>query len=84
MAVIALDTSHPLGSVSVARDGGVAATVTFGEDASHLAGIGPACGRALEDAGIAEIFDVFAGTQVETNSSLFGARGANIAARLPG
>ena len=39
----------------------------------------------LEEAGfeqpeIREIFDVFAGTQVERNSSMFGARGANIAA----
>lgn len=39
----------------------------------------------LEEAGfeqpsIREIFDVFAGTQVEANSSMFGARGANITA----
>lgn len=33
--------------------------------------------------GIREIFDVFAGTQVEANSSMFGARGANISATKP-
>ncbi len=36
----------------------------------------------FEEAGIVEIFDVFAGTAVETSSSLFGARGANIAAHM--
>ena len=32
---------------------------------------------------IAEIFDVFAGTRVEANSSMFAARGANISAEAP-
>lgn len=35
------------------------------------------------DIEIVEIFDVFAGTTIERNSSMFGARGANIRARLP-
>jgi len=52
VVVVALDTSHPTGSVSVARDDDVAATVTFGDGASHLAGIGPAAGDALERAGM--------------------------------
>ncbi len=38
----------------------------------------------FEDPRILEIFDVFAGTEVERSSSMFRARGANIAARLPG
>jgi len=50
--VLALDTSHPVGSVSVAGDGRAAATVSFGADASHLAGIGPASAEALERAGV--------------------------------
>jgi tRNA threonylcarbamoyladenosine biosynthesis protein TsaB len=36
----------------VARDGEVAATVAFGEDATHLAGISPAAAGALEMAGM--------------------------------
>lgn len=52
MAVIALDTSHPTGSVSAARRGDAPVTVSFGEDASHLAGIGAASARALERAGL--------------------------------
>ena len=41
--------------------------------------------RLLEEAGfvdarIQKVFDVFAGTQVEKNSSMFGARGANVSA----
>lgn len=35
------------------------------------------------NAHIAEIFDVFAGTDVEANAGMFGARGANISATLP-
>jgi SAM-dependent methyltransferase len=35
------------------------------------------------DIEIVETFDVFAGTTIERNSSMFGARGANIRARLP-
>jgi len=35
------------------------------------------------DPHIAEIFDVFAGTKVETSSSIFAARGANITAETP-
>ncbi len=35
------------------------------------------------DSHITEIFDVFAGTKVETNSSIFAARGANITAETP-
>jgi SAM-dependent methyltransferase len=38
----------------------------------------------FEEPTIVEIFDVFAGTVVETNSSLFRARGANISARRGG
>jgi tRNA threonylcarbamoyladenosine biosynthesis protein TsaB len=52
VAVIALDTSHPTGSVSAARRGDAPVTVIFGEDASHLAGIGAASRRALERAGL--------------------------------
>jgi len=41
-------------------------------------------GAGFEEPRVAEIFDVFAGTEVEKNSSLFRARGANVTARLPG
>ena len=41
-------------------------------------------GAGFVEPRVAEIFDVFAGTEVERNSSMFRARGANVAARLPG
>jgi SAM-dependent methyltransferase len=40
-------------------------------------------GAGFEKPRVAEVFNVFAGTEVEKNSSMFRARGANIAARLP-
>lgn len=36
----------------------------------------------FQDIEVGEVFDVFAGTQIEPKSSMFGARGANISAKL--
>jgi arsenite methyltransferase len=40
-------------------------------------------GAGFEDPRVVEIFDVFAGTEVERNSSFFRARGANVSACMP-
>jgi tRNA threonylcarbamoyladenosine biosynthesis protein TsaB len=53
MIIVAIDTSHQVGRVSVARSGEVLAGGRFGERESHLREIGSAVDRALSDAGLA-------------------------------
>ena len=52
MKVVAIDTSHVVGSAAVAVDGRPAGTVHFGEGSSHLVGIGGAVDRLLTGAGL--------------------------------
>jgi tRNA threonylcarbamoyladenosine biosynthesis protein TsaB len=52
MVTLALDTSHPIGSVAVARDGELIGAQQFGEPATHLVGLGHAVDHALRAAGI--------------------------------
>jgi len=53
MVVIALDTSHMRGSASLARDGRFVAGERFGEDATHLVGLGAAVDGILRGDGLA-------------------------------
>jgi tRNA threonylcarbamoyladenosine biosynthesis protein TsaB len=52
MRVLAIDTSHAVGSVAVAVDGGPAATVRFGDGSSHLLEIGGAVDGLLTGEGL--------------------------------
>lgn len=52
MTVIALDTSHNIGSVTLVRDGVIAGTEYFGADASHLAELTACTDRLLADHGL--------------------------------
>jgi tRNA threonylcarbamoyladenosine biosynthesis protein TsaB len=51
--VLAIDTSHPTGSVALSVDGTPKGTVRFGEGGSHLSEIGEGVDRLLADVGIA-------------------------------
>ena len=53
MVTLALDTSHPVGSVALARDGELLSRETFREPSSHLVALGQSVDRALADAGLA-------------------------------
>lgn len=53
MICLAIDTSCPVGSVSVARAGAVAAARRFGEHESHMREIGTAVHETLSRAGLA-------------------------------
>jgi len=48
MVTLALDTSHPVGSVAIARDGVLLGSETFREPATHLVALGQAVDRLLE------------------------------------
>jgi len=50
MVVIAIDTSQPVGSVALARAGELIGSERFGENASHLVGIGRAIDAMLRNA----------------------------------
>lgn len=52
MVTLALDTSHPTGSVAIARDGELIGAQQFGEPATHLVGLGHAVDHALRAAGV--------------------------------
>lgn len=47
MITLSLDTSHPVGSVSLARDGELLGSETFGEPSSHLVALGHALDQLL-------------------------------------
>jgi tRNA threonylcarbamoyladenosine biosynthesis protein TsaB len=49
---LALDTSHPVGSVALARDGDLVSSEQFREPASHLVALGHAVDRVLSSAGL--------------------------------
>jgi tRNA threonylcarbamoyladenosine biosynthesis protein TsaB len=51
--VLAIDTSHPVGSVALSVDGEVSRPITFGDGSSHLSGIGGAVEAAVAGAGVA-------------------------------
>lgn len=53
MIVLAIDTSHPVGSVAVAVDGEPAAAIRFGDGSSHLVEIGGAVDSLLTGGGLA-------------------------------
>jgi tRNA threonylcarbamoyladenosine biosynthesis protein TsaB len=48
MVTLAFDTSHPVGSVALARDGELLGSETFREPATHLVALGHAVDRLLE------------------------------------
>ncbi|MCZ6767093.1 MAG: tRNA (adenosine(37)-N6)-threonylcarbamoyltransferase complex dimerization subunit type 1 TsaB [bacterium] len=52
MRILAIDTSHPVGSISLTIDGDVAGSVRFGSAASHLVELGVSAARLIEDAGL--------------------------------
>lgn len=52
MVTLALDTSHPVGSVALARDGALLGTEQFREPASHLVALGHAVDGLLSGAGL--------------------------------
>lgn len=52
MIVLAIDSSHPVGSVALAVDGATAGGAQFGQGASHLADIGRAVAAVLAGAGV--------------------------------
>jgi len=52
--ILAIDTSHPLGSVSLTIDGEHAGSIRFGEASSHLVELGVSADRLVGEAG----FDV--------------------------
>jgi tRNA threonylcarbamoyladenosine biosynthesis protein TsaB len=52
MVTLALDTSHPTGSVSLARDGALLGTETFAAPSSHLVALGQCTNRVLGAAGL--------------------------------
>src|SRR5690349_14873396 len=47
MVTLALDTSHPVGSVALARDGELLGSETFREPSTHLVALGHAVDRLL-------------------------------------
>lgn len=53
MVTLALDTSHPVGSVAVARDGVLLGAEQFREPASHLVALGHSVDHLLGAAGLA-------------------------------
>jgi tRNA threonylcarbamoyladenosine biosynthesis protein TsaB len=52
MVTLALDSSHPVGSVALARDGVLLASESFREPSSHLVALGQATDRVLGGAGL--------------------------------
>lgn len=52
MITLALDTSHPVGSVSLARDGELLGSETFREPSSHLVALGHALDQLLTSAAL--------------------------------
>jgi tRNA threonylcarbamoyladenosine biosynthesis protein TsaB len=52
MVTLAIDTSHAVGSVSLARDGTVLGSETFREPSAHLVALGQAVDRLLAQAGL--------------------------------
>lgn len=52
MVTLAVDTSHPVGSVSLGRSGAVFGTMTFGGASSHLVEIGRCVDRLLAETGL--------------------------------
>jgi len=52
MITLALDTSHPVGSVSLARDGELLGSETFREPSSHLVALGHALDQLLVSAAL--------------------------------
>jgi len=52
MITMALDTSHPVGSVSLARDGELLGSETFREPSSHLVALGHALDQLLASAAL--------------------------------
>ena len=53
MVTLAIDTSQPVGSVALARDGAVLGVERFHEPASHLVALGHAVERLLSTHGLA-------------------------------
>jgi len=53
MVTLAIDTSHPVGSVALARDGELLGTETFREPSTHLVALGQAADRLLDGVGLA-------------------------------
>jgi len=52
MITLALDTSHPVGSVSLARDGEPLGSETFREPSTHLVALGHSVARLLESSAL--------------------------------
>ena len=52
MVTLALDTSHPVGSVALARDGELLGSETFREPSSHLVALGHAVDQLLSSAAL--------------------------------
>ena len=53
MVTLALDTSHPVGSVALARDGALLGAETFREPATHLVALGQTVDQLIGAAGLA-------------------------------
>ncbi|HEX5132279.1 MAG TPA: tRNA (adenosine(37)-N6)-threonylcarbamoyltransferase complex dimerization subunit type 1 TsaB [Candidatus Krumholzibacteria bacterium] len=53
MVTLAIDTSHPTGAVTLARDGVVLGTETFSQPSSHLVALAQAVGDLLARGGLA-------------------------------
>lgn len=52
MRILAIDTSHPVGSIALTIDGDLAGSVRFGSAASHLVELAVSAKRLIEDAGL--------------------------------
>ncbi len=52
MRILAIDTSHPVGSIALTIDGDLAGSLRFGSAASHLVELGVGAARLIEDSGL--------------------------------